>query len=123
MLTTSSDRSGWTGVPEWVSLVAAAILFVSPWLFGFAAEAAAARTAWISAAVIAVLSIAAIGDFAEWEGWVSLALGAWLLVAPWIIGFVANSHALTVFAVLGIIVALAACSEIWFAHHPGAPAH
>ncbi len=96
------------------------MLFFSPWLFGFASDDVASRTAWISAIVIGVITIAAIVQFAEWEEWVAMVLGLWLIVAPWIVGFSALSHAAATFVVLGVVIAVASISELWQVYHPTA---
>lgn len=44
-------------VTEWLTVVLGIVLFVSPWIFGFAAVAAAAWTSW----VIGILFIIAAG--------------------------------------------------------------
>jgi hypothetical protein len=106
----------------WISLICAILLFVSPWALGYSADEMAARTAWISAIVIGILSIAALVQFAEWEEWVTFVVGLWLIAAPWIVKFAAVSHALATFVVLGIVVALASLSELWQVHHPTAMA-
>ncbi len=67
---------------DWINLVLAAFLFVSPWIFDFTSNAAASWNAWICGAIIAVLALAAIAWFAEWEEWINVALGAWLVIAP-----------------------------------------
>lgn len=118
----TSGRGGGRKVQDWIGLACAVVLFVSPWIFGFSAEMMAARTAWISAIVIGVLTIAALVQFAEWEEWVTMILGLWLIVAPWIVGFASVGHALAAFVVLGVIVALASLSELWQVHHPTAMA-
>ncbi|HEY1943248.1 MAG TPA: SPW repeat protein [Roseiarcus sp.] len=116
----TSWRGGGRNVQDWISLLCAVVLFFSPWLFGFVSDQTASRTAWISAIVIGIISIAAIVQFAEWEEWGAMILGLWLIVAPWIVGFSAVSHAVASFVVLGIIVAVASISELWQVHHPTA---
>jgi hypothetical protein len=118
----TSWRGGGRSVQDWISLVCAAVLFLSPWLFSYSADAVAARTAWISAIVIGILTIAALVQFAEWEEWVTMLLGLWLIVAPWIVGFSMIGHAVASFVILGVIVALASISELWQVHHPTAAA-
>lgn len=110
-------------IQDWVSLVCAALLFVSPWALRFAGDMMAARTAWVSAVVIAVLAIAAIVRFAEWEEWVTLLIGLWLIMAPWVVGFAVLTAAMATFVVLGIVVALSSISELWAIRHPSAAAH
>ena len=58
------------------NLALCALLFASPWLFGFAREVARVD-AWMSGAVIIAISIAALVRFAEWEEWVILAVALW----------------------------------------------
>ena len=116
----TSWRGGGRNVQDYISLICAVVLFFSPWLFGFSSDDTASRTAWISAIVIGVITIAAIVQFAEWEEWVAMILGLWLIVAPWICGFSGLSHAVTTFVVLGLIIAVASISELWQVHHPTA---
>jgi hypothetical protein len=93
------------------NLVLGAILFISPWLFAFEAGAAS-QNAIISGVVIALLSIAALTAFAVWEEWLNLIVGLWVIVSPWILGFVATT-AMTVHLIIGLIVAVLAAVELW----------
>jgi hypothetical protein len=96
------------------NLILGAILFVSPWIFGFA-PGAESQNAMISGIVIAVLSVAALAAFAVWEEWLNLIVGLWVIVSPWILGF-AGATAMTVHVVIGILVALLAAVELWVLH-------
>jgi hypothetical protein len=84
-----------------VCVALSALLFVSPWILDFAGLAIAARTAWISAIVIAVFSLAAAIKFAEWKEWVTLAGGVWLVIAPWVLGFAYFGGATAAFTGVG----------------------
>jgi hypothetical protein len=102
---------------DFIKLALAAFLILTPWIFGFASAAVASGNAWISGAVIGLASIAAIFALAEWEEWVSLAFGLWLVISPWVLGF----HATVVSAMradvaVGIAVALFAAAELWMMH-------
>jgi SPW repeat len=92
------------------NLVLGAILFVSPWIFGFAGKPS--ENAMIVGIVIAVLAIAALAAFAVWEEWLNLAVGLWAVVSPWVLGF-QGTTAMTVHVVIGIAVAVLAGIEIW----------
>jgi hypothetical protein len=116
----TSWRGGTRNIADWINLLCAVVLFFSPWLFGFVNDDTAARTAWVSAIVIAALAIAALVQFAEWEEWVEMFLGLWLIVAPWVVGFAGITAAVATFVVLGVIVALASISELWQVYHPTA---
>ncbi len=94
------------------NLILGAFLFVSPWIFGFGGTTAAIN-ANIAGIVIAVLAIAALAAFAVWEEWLNLIVGLWTLVSPWVLGFHAETKAMTVSAIVGIAVAVLAAIELW----------
>jgi hypothetical protein len=100
-----------------LNLVLGALLFFSPWIFGFA-PGAQSQNAMISGFIIAVLSVAALAAFAEWEEWLNLVVGLWVLVSPWVLEF-ANTTAMWVHIVIGIIVAVVAAIEVWMMRHGG----
>ena len=97
----------------WLSLALAVNLFFAPWVLDFTAETAAAWTAWGTAVAIIAICIAAIVEFAEWEGWLGLVLGLWLVVAPWLVGFTNVVVARWTHVVLGLLVAAVAAWEVW----------
>jgi hypothetical protein len=108
---------------DWINLVCAVLMFISPWILAFSGDAMATRAAWITGVVAAIFAVAALVQFAEWEEWISLLLGVWMIVAPWIVGFSTVGAAVAAFVVLGIVVALASVSEIWQIRHPHVMAH
>ena len=89
------------GLLSHVTLALSGLLFVSPWLLDYSGLAVAAWTAWISAIVIAIFSLAATIHFAEWEEWVALVGGVWLLVAPWALQFAYFGGATVAFTGVG----------------------
>jgi hypothetical protein len=93
------------------NLILGAILFFSPWMFGFDAGRAS-ENAHIAGIVIAVLAIAALAAFATWEEWLNLIVGLWTMVSPWVLGF-QGTRAMTVSVVIGIAVAVLAAIELW----------
>jgi hypothetical protein len=93
------------------NLILGAILFFSPWMFGFGAGTAA-ENANIAGIIIAALAIAALAAFAVWEEWLNLIVGLWTLVSPWVLGF-QGTTAMKVHVVIGIAVAILAAIEIW----------
>src|SRR6201996_7152916 len=97
------------------NLILGAILFLSPWMFGFDAGRASGN-AHIAGVVIAVLAIAALAAFAVWEEWLNLIVGLWTLVSPWILGFQGTS-AMTVHVIIGAAVAILAAIELWIMSH------
>lgn len=93
------------------NLILGAILFFSPWMFGFDAGRAS-ENAYIAGIVIAVLAIAALAAFAVWEEWLNLIVGLWTLVSPWILGF-QGTGAMKVHVAIGAAVAILAAVELW----------
>lgn len=99
-----------------VNLVLGAWLFLSPWIFGFVPETAASWNAWLSGIVVAGLAIAALAAFAEWEEWVNLAVGLWVIASPWLVGLSQNAAATRDHVVVGALVAAVAAARLWFVH-------
>jgi hypothetical protein len=93
------------------NLILGAILFFSPWIFGFEAGRAS-ENAIIAGIVIAALAIAALTAFAVWEEWLNLIVGLWTLVSPWVLHF-QGTQAMTVHVVIGAVVAILAALELW----------
>jgi hypothetical protein len=105
---------------DWISLVLAILLFVSPWALGFLGEGRAAWNAWVFGAIIGLLALAALTGYREWEEWeegIEFLLGIWVVVAPWVLGFVASVAALWVHVVLGILIIVASAWEFWQTRH------
>jgi hypothetical protein len=97
------------------NLILGAILFFSPWMFGFAAGTVS-ENAYVAGIAIAVLAIAALAAFAVWEEWLNLIVGLWTLVSPWVLGF-QGTTAMTVAVVIGAAVAVLAAIELWMMSH------
>jgi hypothetical protein len=93
------------------NLALGAILFFSPWIFGFDAGRAS-QNAYVAGLAIAALAIAALTAFAVWEEWLNLIVGLWTLVSPWVLGF-QGTTAMTVHVVIGAAVAILAAIELW----------
>lgn len=89
-----------------------AALFVTPWYLGLANESSAARNAWICGGAIAVIAVFALSKTYEWEEYLNLALGFWVAVAPWALGFADQQYAMGVHVVIGIAVAAMAGIEL-----------
>lgn len=90
-------------------------LFVSPWLFAYASESARVDI-WVSSVLIVAISIAATVAFANWEEFCNLALGIWLMVSPWVLGF-AHTRPMHLSIALGAVVAFVAALELWLVNY------
>jgi len=90
------------------------LLFLSPWFFS-TAGAASSWDAWIIGIVTVIV---AVWDSPYWmpgrfelaSQWVSLVLGVWLVIAPWVLGFAAVTAAAWTAWILGLLLVIA---SVW----------
>ena len=102
---------------DFIKLALSVFLILTPWTFGFTAATVASGNAWISGAVIGLVSIAAIVALAEWEEWVSLVFGLWVAISPWLLGYHATViSAMRANATIGIAIVLLAAAELAMIH-------
>jgi hypothetical protein len=94
------------------NLVLGLWLAISPWALSYAGELRPARNAHIVGVIIAIAALAALTAFQQWEEWVNAALGAWLILSPYLLGFSALTSALWNQIIVGLLVAILA---IWAA--------
>ena len=97
--------------------VLGAFLIVSPWLFDYA-YGVARDGAFAAGALLVLVSVLAIGAFREWEEWVNLAIGCWILASPWVLGFPHHSG-MHVAVFVGSAVVSLSLLELFLVHHPG----
>ena len=96
-----------------VNAIVGAGLFLSPWLFGFDGEQAASWNAWIGGLLVAIIAVAAVTDLETWEEWVNMAIGLWLMISPWVLGFTGLTNAFWGTLMAGLVVAVLAAVELW----------
>ena len=101
------------------NLALGAFLFVAPWLFSFAYASAKADD-WVSSAIVVVSSIAALVAFAEWEEWIGVIVGLWVLASPWLLSF-QHGRAMAVNVGVGLLIAFMSALELWLIHYDPAP--
>ena len=93
------------------NLLLAMMLFASPWFFAHASRAAGIDLRLSSAAII-ILSLAAMIAYSTWEEWINLALGLWLVVSPYLLGF-AHTPAMHFSIGIGSAIVFFAGLELW----------
>src|SRR6516164_9628282 len=96
------------------NLLLAIFLFVSPWLLARASGTAVVDLR-VSGAIIAILSLVAMFAYADWEEWVKLLLGIWLIVSPWLLGF-AHTSAMHYSIGIGVAIAFFSALELWLVY-------
>jgi hypothetical protein len=97
----------------------AAVLFAAPWLFKLT-NGTARVDFWICSAAVVVVSLAAIFAYANWEEWVNLLFGIWLIASPWILGF-SHMRAMHFAVGIGALVAFMALLELWLMYEKAHP--
>ena len=115
---------------EWVldlyNLCLGALLFASPWMFAMPREATRIDT-WMSGLLLIAVSAAALVAFREWEEWISLLIGLWMIVAPFALGF-AHTSAMHINIAIGCVVVFLTLLDLFLVHDrstdsPSAAAH
>lgn len=96
-------------------LVVGFFLFLSPWLFSYT-RSIGKFDAWAGGITVILVSLAALRAFSEWEEWLNLVLGLWLIAAPWILGFT-HTTGMHISIIVGGIVAYLAVLDIWTLHY------
>ena len=99
-----------------INLALGALLFLSPWMFGFT-SGLARHTSWMAGGAITIVALFAIVDFFESEEWINLVLGLWVAVCGWILGFGTDTTAMHLHLIVGLAVAALAAVELWWVHH------
>ena len=102
-----------------VNLVLGAWLGLSPLILGYAGEATPAWNAYIVGAATVVMAAAAIWAFQNWEEWISVLLGLWLIVSPWALGFSGLQTPLWNQIIVGVITGGLALWSVMAVDHTG----
>lgn len=79
-------------------------LVLSPWALGFQGNTMAMSNAVVIGAVLVAVAVGAILVPRAWEEWTEGALGLWLVVSPWILGFGMIRDAMLSTALAGLAV-------------------
>jgi SPW repeat len=97
---------------DWCDWALGIWLTLSPWALRYWLDPVATRNAVIVGFLIIFAEVVTLSFFRPWEEWVSVALGAWLIVSPWILG-ITHQVATTNFVIVGALVAGLALYEAW----------
>jgi SPW repeat len=111
----ASGRRRREAILDLYNLGLGALLFVSPWLFAFA-HGTPGADAWLGGTVIAALSLAVLMVYAEWEEWITLAAGLWMMLSPFVLGFT-HTKAMHVIIGIGFVVTFLAALDLWLVHY------
>jgi SPW repeat-containing protein len=105
----ASDRSeapaAWA---SWLNAILGVWLIISPWVVGYAGHSAALWNTLITGIVILLVALAASRTADSSPSWLNVALGVWLIVSPWVLGYSLLEAATANDVVLGVIVGMLA---------------
>lgn len=100
--------------PDVYNLFLAAVLFLSPWLFKLT-NSQGRIDLWVTSAIIVILSLAAIIAYRDWEEWINVLMGVWLIASPWLLGF-PHTRAMHLSIGFGVVIVLLALLDL-FLHY------
>jgi hypothetical protein len=99
----------WTRWQNWLAALVGIWVFISPWVLGTTASAAAAWNAWILGAALVIVALAVLATSGYLADWINVALGVWLFISPWVLGYTGirdGSWSAWIFGVVTVILAL-----------------
>lgn len=105
----------------WLSLALGCVVLLSPWIVeqGTGLPPVVLNTVLVGLAMTFVAGME-IDALRTWEEWVELALGLWLVAAPFALGYSGLKMLTALHVVVGGVVALLAALEWWRDRRPGA---
>src|SRR5262249_20573724 len=96
---------------DWASWVFGIWLCISPWGLQFDLEPVPTRNAVIVGCLIILAEVVTLSIFRPWEEWINVALGAWLVISPWVLGIAATAATVN-FVVIGVVAVARALYEM-----------
>jgi SPW repeat len=96
---------------DWSSWILGIVLCLSPWALMFDKDGIATQNAVIVGFLIILAEVVTLSAFEVWEEWINVALGAWLVISPWVLGILSRA-ATTNFVVVGVLVIALALYEM-----------
>jgi hypothetical protein len=96
---------------DWASWAFGIWLCISPWALQFDLDSVPTRNAVIVGFVIILAEVVTLSIFRPWEEWINVALGAWLVISPWVLG-IASTAATANSVIIGVLVIALALYEM-----------
>ncbi|HEV3395426.1 MAG TPA: SPW repeat protein [Xanthobacteraceae bacterium] len=96
---------------DWASWAFGIWLCISPWALEFDLDRVPTRNAVIVGFLIILAEVITLSVFRPWEEWINVALGAWLVISPWVLG-IASPAAKANFVIVGVLVVALAVYEM-----------
>ena len=96
---------------DWANWILGIWLCISPWALQFDLESVPTRNAVIVGFLIILAEVVTLSIFRPWEEWINVALAAWLVISPWVLG-IASAAATANFVIVGVLVIALALYEM-----------
>ena len=71
---------------DWASWILGIWLALSPWALSFDYEPPAVRNAVVLGLSMILVEVVELSVFRDWEEWINIILGTWLVASPWALG-------------------------------------
>jgi hypothetical protein len=84
---------------DWMGVALGAWMLVSPWVIGYSAIEAATMNALVMGTILVLEEMLELGIHESFEEWIDIVAGAWLVAAPFALGF-SSSMGATLNAIL-----------------------
>lgn len=88
-----------------VNLILGLWMIAAPWALKFEAETNPMWNAVIVGVFIAAVALFALFRVMAWQEWANVALGVWLAISPWIVGFSGLVAAMWNAVIVGAVIA------------------
>lgn len=111
-----------------LNLVLGLWLIASPWALAYQDEMTAMQNALFVGVLVVAMAAIELFKVQAWEEWTNFALGIWLAISPWLLGFSGVALATYNALIVGIAIAVLALWALgtdkdiggWWTRHPTA---
>lgn len=93
---------------DWVTLVLGLWLIIAPLIAFGDSTATGAINSYIVGVIVAALSVWALAQPRSWAEWINLAVGLWLIISPFTLGFANNTALMWNHIIVGVLVGASA---------------
>lgn len=98
---------------DWACMALGVLLAASPWLLGYADREDAMLNAVLSGFLVAALAALSLTLLDRWEAYLTLMLGLWLILSPWLLRFDNVDRVKFAHLAIGAFILVIAAQEIW----------
>ena len=86
---------------------------LSPWALGFQGTTTPTANAVVVGVALIAAALGAMLVPRAWEEWTECALGVWLVISPWVLGFGTQRDPMLAAVFSGVVIAVLALWTLW----------